>query len=67
MYKHPARKFALLTVLALVSITAVKAQTNTNPPPPPPAPATPGSVTGGDPVPTSPDIIQMILAVIHLA
>ncbi len=62
MRTHLARKFALAAVITVLSVTTTHAQSTTPPPPP-----TPSSVTGGDPVPTSPDAIQMILVFLHLA
>jgi len=65
MFKHVGRKLILAASLTALTGTVVHAQT-TSPTPPPTTP-TPGSVTGGDPEPTSPDIIQIILAVLTLA
>jgi hypothetical protein len=57
MFKHVARNFALaLTLTALVTPT-IQAQTTITPS---------SAVTGGDPEPTSPDVVQMILVVLHL-
>ena len=57
MFKHAARNFALaLTLTALVTPT-IQAQTTITPS---------SAVTGGDPEPTSPDVVQMILVVLHL-
>jgi hypothetical protein len=63
MYKHLARNVALAAVVTVLSITTVHAQSIPTPPPPPNS----GSVTGGDPVPTSPDVVHMILVFLHLA
>jgi hypothetical protein len=65
MFKHFGRKLILAAALTALTGPVVHAQT-TSPTPPPP-PTTPGSVTGGDPEPTSPDIIQVILTILFLA
>jgi hypothetical protein len=65
MFKHVGRKLMLAASLTALTGTVIHAQT-TSPPPTPTTP-TPGSVTGGDPEPTSPDILQIILTVLTLA
>jgi hypothetical protein len=68
MPKHLARKLTLAATLTVLSATAADASTSN-------ASATstlqstvsPDSVTGTDPEPTSPNIIQVILAFLHLA
>ncbi len=65
MLKHLGRKLILATTLTTLTGPVVHAQTTS--PTPPPTPTTPGSVTGGDPEPTSPDIIQVILTILSLA
>jgi hypothetical protein len=65
MFKHVGRKLMLAATLTALTSPVVHAQT-TSPTLPPTTP-TPGSVTGGDPEPTSPDIIQIILTVLYLA
>jgi hypothetical protein len=63
MFKHLGRKLILAATLTALTGPVVHAQT-TSPTPPP---TTPGSVTGGDPEPTSPDVIQIILTILSLA
>ena len=65
MFKHVGRKLILAASLTALTGTVVHAQT-TSPTPPPTTP-TPGSVTGGDPEPTSPDIIQIMSTILTLA
>jgi hypothetical protein len=65
MFKHVGRKLMLAASLTALTGTAVHAQT-TSPPATPTTP-TPGSVTGGDPEPTSPDILQIIVTILTLA
>jgi hypothetical protein len=65
MFKHLGCKLILAATLTALTGPVVHAQ-STSPTPPPP-PTTPGSVTGGDPEPTSPDIIQVILTIFSLA
>jgi len=65
MFKHVGRKLILAASLTALTGTLVHAQTTS--PPPTPTAATPGSVTGGDPEPTSPDIIQIMLMILTLA
>jgi hypothetical protein len=68
MEKHLARKLTLAAALTVLSATAAHASTaNTFPASTPQPTVTADSVTGTDPVPTSPDVIQMILAFIRLA
>jgi hypothetical protein len=62
--KQSVRKLTL--ALTLLASTAPFVHASTTPPPPPPPPA-PQSVTGTDPVPTSPNVIEVILAILHLA
>jgi hypothetical protein len=65
MFKHVGRKFMLAATLTVLTGSLVHAQTTS--PTPPPTTATPDSVTGGDPEPTSPDVIQIILTILSLA
>ena len=65
MFKHVGRKLMLAATLTALTGPIVHAQTTS--PTPSPTTATPDSVTGGDPEPTSPDIIQIILTVLALA
>jgi hypothetical protein len=65
MFKHLGRKLILAATLTALTSSVVHAQTTS--PTPPPTPTTPGSVTGGDPEPTSPDIVQIILTILSLA
>jgi hypothetical protein len=68
MKKHLARKLTLAATLTVLSATAAHASTaNTSPASAPQPTVTADSVTGTDPVPTSPDVIQMILTFLHLA
>jgi hypothetical protein len=65
MSKKSTRKLTLaLTLLALTvpGFRAATAQSTSTPPP-----AAPQSVTGTDPVPTSPNVVAIILAFLHLA
>jgi hypothetical protein len=65
MFKHLGRKLILAATLTALTGPVVHGQT-TSPTPPPTTP-TPGSVTGGDPEPTSPCVIQIILTILSLA
>jgi hypothetical protein len=60
MFKHIVRNFALALTLAALSTSTIHAQA---PAPPPAVPA----VTGGDPEPTSPTVVQTILVFLHMA
>lgn len=60
-------KLATVIALAVLALPPANASTTTQPQPTSVAPSTPASVTGGDPEPTSPHIIQVILAILHLA
>jgi hypothetical protein len=62
MLKHLGRKLILATTLIALTRPVVHAQT-TSPTPSP----TPGSVTGGNPEPTSPDIIRIFFMILLLA
>jgi hypothetical protein len=65
MSKQSARKLTLaLTMLALTAPGLRSAIAQSTPPPPPPTPQT---VTGGDPVPTSPNVVDFILTILHVA
>lgn len=66
MKKQSVGKFALAVTLLALAAPGLRASTTTTPAAPPPPPA-PQSVTGTDPVPTSPKIIDVILTVLHLA
>jgi len=67
MFKHIGRKLILVASLTALTGIVVQAQT-TSPPSPPTTPTpSPGSVTGGDPEPTSPDIIQIMSTILTLA
>jgi hypothetical protein len=65
MSKHAFRKLTLVAAITVLAVTRAHAQTST--PPPPPPPATPNTVTGTDPEPTSPNVIDMILTILYLA
>ena len=65
MFKHVGRKLILAVTLTALTGPVVYSQTTS--PTPPPTTTTPGSVTGGDPEPTSPDVIQIILTILSLA
>ena len=68
MFKHFARRLTLAATLTVLSVTAAHASTSSVTPTSTSQPTvTPDSVTGTDPVPTSPDVIQMILVFLHLA
>jgi hypothetical protein len=56
MSKSAMQKLALAAILFASSASAVHAFAQAPAPMPPPPPATPSSVTGGDPEPTSPDV-----------
>jgi hypothetical protein len=67
MFKHAARNFVLAFTLTALVTPAIQAQTtstlstaNTL------SGRTAPDVTGGDPEPTSPDVIQMIFVFLHL-
>jgi hypothetical protein len=60
MLKHIARNFALALTLVALPTSTIHAQATSTPP------ATP-AVTGGDPEPTSPTVVQIVLVVLHLA
>jgi hypothetical protein len=60
MLKPLARKLTLATTVVLTVATAAHAT-------PPTLPPTPGSVTGTDPEPTSPHVVEAILIFLHLA
>jgi len=61
MYKSLTRQLMLAVVLGTFSGTIAHADTTT----PTPSPA-PQSVTGGDPVPTSPHIVIVILTLFQV-
>jgi hypothetical protein len=65
MFKHLGRKLILAATLTALTGPDVHGQTTS--PTPPPTTTTPDSVTGGDPEPTSPDIIQIILTILSVA
>jgi hypothetical protein len=73
MFKYATRKLTLALTLALLTAQAGRAvAATTNPPPitpPTTAPQTPapGGVTGGDPEPIEPDMVGLILSLLHLA
>lgn len=60
MHKSLTRGLVLAIVLGTLSGTIAHADTTT----PPPSP-TPTSVTGGDPVPTSPKVVTVILTLLQ--
>lgn len=66
MSKQSARKLTLALTLCALTAPGLCVAQSTTPPTPPPPPA-PQSVTGTDPVPTSPNVVEMILAFFHLA
>jgi hypothetical protein len=61
MFKHIVRNSTLVLTFAALLAPTMRAQT-TSTPPTSPAPA----VTGGDPEPTSPDVVQTVLVFLHL-
>jgi hypothetical protein len=65
MFKQLSRKLILAATLTALTGSVVHAQTTS--PTLPPTTTNPDSVTGGDPEPTSPDIIQIILTIVSLA
>ena len=68
MSKHLAQKLTLAATLTVLSVTAAHGSTSNTPPTSSPqSTSTAGSVTGTDPVPTSPDVVEMILVLLHLA
>jgi hypothetical protein len=72
MRKQSARKWTLaLTLFALTAPGLHASTTPSTPPPPPPPPPPPAallpSVTGEDLVPTSPNVVNVVLALIRLA
>jgi hypothetical protein len=60
MFKFIVRNFALAFTLAALSVSTIHAQATSAPPAVP-------AVTGGDPEPTSPNVVQTILVLLHLA
>ena len=60
MHKSLTRRLVLAMVLGTLSGTIAHADTTTTPSP------TPASVTGGDPVPTSPHVITVILTLLQV-
>jgi hypothetical protein len=58
MHSSLIRRFALAVVLS--SLTGTIARAASTPPPPPPQ-----SVTGTDPVPTSPKVVTIILTLLR--
>jgi hypothetical protein len=64
MFKHVVRKLTLVTTLVVLSVSAAYATDTSSTPPVPP---TADSVTGTDPVPISPKVIDMILTLLYLA
>ena len=68
MRKQSARKWTLaLTLFALTAPGLHASTTPSTPPPPPPPAALLPSVTGEDLVPTSPNVVNVVLALIRLA
>lgn len=69
MFKNLARNIAAVLILTLTALAtpAIHASTSTDATASTPTVSTSPAVTGGDPEPTSPDVIQMILILIHLA
>lgn len=61
MHKSLTRGLVLAFVLSTLSGTIAHADTTTPPPPP-----TPSSVTGGDPVPTSPHVVTVLLTLLQV-
>jgi hypothetical protein len=61
MQKSFTRRLVLAIILGTLSGTIAHADTTTPPPPP-----TPSSVTGGDPVPTSPHVVTVILTLLQV-
>lgn len=67
MSKNSFRKLTLAVALTVLAATKLHAQASTTTPPPPPPPPIPGTVTGTDPEPTSPNVVDIILTILHLA
>jgi hypothetical protein len=67
MKKQSVGKLALALTLLALAAPGLRASTTTTPAAPPPPPPPPQSVTGTDPVPTSPNIIDVVLTMLHLA
>jgi hypothetical protein len=69
MRKQSARKWTLALTLFALTAPGLHASTtpSTPPPPPPPPAALLPSVTGEDLVPTSPNVVNVVLALIRLA
>jgi hypothetical protein len=63
MSKHTLRNLTLVTTLLVGTISAAYAADPT----PAPPPITPSSVTGTDPEPSSPNIVDIVLSVLHLS
>ncbi len=61
MHNSLTRRLVLAVVLSTLSGTIAHADTTT-----PPPSSTPQSVTGGDPVPTSPHIVTVILTLLQV-
>jgi len=73
MNKHalPKLTLALLLLLPIASVERAFASGTGSTPPPPPTPTTPVSpalsgVTGTDPEPIDPDVVGLILTLLHL-
>ncbi len=69
MYKHVARKVTLALTLSLIVLAtpAIHASTNDTTAAPGTSQVTTNGVTGTDPEPTSPNVVQTILILLHLA
>lgn len=70
MKKQSVGKLALALTLLALAAPGLRASATTTPAaaaaPPPPPPPPPQSVTGTDPVPTSPNIIDVVLTMLRL-
>jgi len=62
MHKSLTHRFVLVLALGLSSLPGTIARAASTPPPPPPPPQ---SVTGTDPVPTSPKVVTILLTLLR--
>jgi len=62
MFKHAKNWLVLIAAVAVLSLAAHADGTA----PPQPPPVSPSSVTGGSPEPTSPNVVGIVLSLLHL-
>jgi len=62
MHNALTRRFVLVLALGLSPLSGTIARAASTPPPPPPSPQ---SVTGTDPVPTSPKVVTILLTLLR--